>query len=41
MFVTENVVRKLGLKVLREERLGVKTFGSSESEIVMRKVVRV
>ena len=40
-FVTENVVRKLGLKVLREEELGVKTFGSSESEIVMRKVYAI
>ena len=37
-FVTEKTVARLKLEPLREEKLGVKTFGSSEPEIAMRKV---
>ena len=40
-FVTESVVKSLGLKVLREEELGVKTFGSREAEIEMRMVYAI
>ena len=40
-FVTESVVKSLGLKVLREEELGVKTFGSREAEVEMRKVYAI
>ena len=32
-FVTESVMKSLGLKALKEEGLGVKMFGSRDAEI--------
>ena len=39
--MSEKTVARLNLKPLREEKLGVKTFGSSEPEIVIKKVYAI
>ena len=39
--VTESVVKCLGLKALREEELGVKTYGSTQAENEMQKVYAI
>ena len=40
-FVTESVVKSLEWNVLREEELGVKTFGSREAETELRQVYAI
>eukprot|EP00794_Sanderia_malayensis_P016165 gene16165-biopygen13734 len=40
-FITAKAVSKLGLRPVRTERLGIKAFGSTESNVAMRDVVRI